>query len=68
MEYLYDACSDYSLCDKVSESSKQLAKSRAYKWKPIYINDVSAMAGYHIKTGELHYIKADSDNLSGRYV
>lgn len=64
MKYLYDVCSDYSLCNEVSEKGRKESKTRAYKW--IQGNDV--LFGYHIKSNELHYLKSDDSELSGEYV
>lgn len=67
---IYDVCCDYSLCDKVSDKSKQEALSDAYKWHKSYYFGVPVWYGWHKQYEELHYMRTDidADNLSGQYV
>ena len=61
MEHLYDVCSDYSLCNKVSKKSLDESKSSKYKWIKDTFNGLPILKGIHKKYEELHYIKCDSD-------
>jgi hypothetical protein len=64
MKYLYDVCGDYSLCDKVSDKSRQEAESEVIRW----LNRGDVDFGYHREFDELHYFKSDNANLSGTFV
>ena len=68
MKYLYDVCGDYSLCNKVSESSLEESKTDKYKWQSASIFGVTVQLGYHKEYGELHYLKSDSSELNGMYI
>lgn len=66
---LYDVCSDYSLCDKVSVESVKDAESDVYKWKKAKYQGYSVLLGWHDKHDELHYLKApDEADLAGEYI
>ena len=66
---LYDVLNDYSLCDKVSDKSKEEASTNTYTWRRGKYQGHSVLLGWHKKYDELHYVKApDNINLVGQYI
>jgi len=66
---LYDVCNDYSLCDKVSDKSIEVSKTKDYKWVKSFYLGHPIILGWHKEYEELHYVKSeDNVNLTGNFI